>query len=176
MTSGQHQDINFPQLTLEQWWQVAEAKTGSFFSLACRSGAQLGTADGEKVAALGDFGFHLGLMLQIHDDIEDLQLLMAGGVSEISNNIRKSLTFSYAVEVLPEPEKNQLQELIASNSDKQDQINQMIDLFDQSGSGLYLLAELERNYVSGVKSLERAEPLLPAADDLMAMIGGLKLN
>jgi geranylgeranyl pyrophosphate synthase len=41
MTGGQHYDLTLPHNSLEQWWQIAGAKSGAFFSLACRSGAQL---------------------------------------------------------------------------------------------------------------------------------------
>jgi len=176
MTSGQHQDINFPQLSLKQWWQVAEAKTASFFSLACRSGARFGTSDAEKIAAFSDYGFHLGLMLQVHDDIEDLQLLMAEGTTEVPHDIQRSLAFTYAVDVLPESEKSQFQKLIETDSDQPERVNKILEFLDRSGAGLYLLAEMDRHYESGVKSLQAADPLPPAADQLLALIGGLKLE
>jgi geranylgeranyl pyrophosphate synthase len=176
MASGQHQDINFPQLSLRQWWQVAEAKTGSFFSLACRSGARLATSDTETIAALSDYGFHLGLMLQIHDDVEDLQQLMAEEITTMPDDIQRSLAIAYAVNVLPEAEKNQLQKLIETDLDEPERVNKILDFLDRSGAGLYLLAEMERHYASGVKSLQAADPLPKAADQLLEMIGGLKLQ
>jgi geranylgeranyl pyrophosphate synthase len=176
MTSGQHQDINYPQLSLKQWWQVAEAKTGSFFSLACRSGARLGTEDEEKIASLSEFGLHLGLMLQVHDDIDDLQLLMANGITEMPNGFQRSLAITYAGEVLPDSGASRLAELISGHADDPEEINKVIDLLDQSGAGLYLLAEMERHYTSGVNSLQKAGPLPPAGDELLAMIGGLKIE
>lgn len=176
MASGQHWDIRYPYLTLKQWWRVAEAKTGSFFSLACRSGAMLGSDEAKRVAALSDFGFHLGLMLQVHDDIEDLQFMLAEDTTGIPDDIRRSLAFTYAVDVLPEPDKSQFLEMIAVPSAESEGINTAIDLLDLSGAGLYLLAELDRHYLAGVKSLEKAEPLEPAANSLLEMIGGLKLK
>jgi len=176
MTSGQHQDINLSQLPLKQWWQVAEAKTGSFFSLACRSGACLGTDNANKIAAFSDFGLHLGLMLQVHDDIEDLQLLMAEETAEIPNGFERSLAITYAVDVLPESAQSQLTALVASHSNDPEEINKVIDLLDRSGAGLYLLAEMESHYASGVNSLQSADPLPPAAEELLAMIGGLQLE
>lgn len=173
MTSGQHQDINYPQLSLKQWWQVAEAKTGSFFALACRSGAQLGTEDEEKIALLSEFGLHLGLMLQVHDDIEDLQLLMANGIAEMPNGFQRSLAITYASEVLPDSEASMLAELVSGQMDEPEEINIVIDMLDRIGTGLYLLAEMERLYTSGVNSLQKAGPLPPAGDELLAMIGGL---
>ncbi len=176
MTSGQHWDINLSHLSLKQWWRIAEAKTGAFFSLACRSGAQLGTDDPIKITAYSDFGFHLGLMLQIHDDIEDLKLLMADGISAIPANIHRSLAFIYAIEVLPEPEKSRLRELAGFSSHEPVAINEIVDLLNKSGAGLYLLAEMDRHYASAVKSLEKAGPSSPAGERLTALIHALKFN
>jgi len=176
MTSGQHHDINVSQLSLKQWWRVAEAKTGSFFSLACRSGARLGAGDSKKIAAFSDYGFHLGLMLQIHDDIEELQLLMTEGTTEVPKNLHRSLAFIYAVDMLPGPEKIQLNDLIGSISNTPEQINEIFVYLDKSGAGLYLLAELERHHNSGVKSLQDADPRSPAVEELMEMIDGLKFE
>jgi geranylgeranyl pyrophosphate synthase len=176
MTSGQHLDINLPRLSLEQWWQVAEAKTGSFFSLACRSGAQFGTDDSLKIEAFSDYGFHLGLMLQIHDDIEDLKLLMAEEISEIPASINRSLAFTYAVEVLPDREKSRLQELIERKSHESASVDEVIGLLNQSGAGLYLLAEMKRHYELAVKSLEKAAPSSSAGEKLLAFIRELKLK
>lgn len=176
MTSGQHQDINVPQLSLKQWWQVAGAKTGSFFSLACRSGARLGTGDSEKIAAFSNYGVHLGLMLQIHDDIQELQSLLTEGITKVPKNIQQSLAFTYALDVLPETEITRLNELIALNSDDPELVNEIIEILDRSGAGLYLLAEMERHYNSGVGFLQDADPLAPAADQLMELIGGLKVG
>jgi geranylgeranyl pyrophosphate synthase len=176
MTSGQHQDINGSQLSLKQWWRVAEAKTGSFFSLACRSGARLGSGDLKKIASFGDYGFQLGLMLQIHDDVEELQLLMTEGSTEVPKNLHKSLAFTYAVDMLPGPEKIQLNDLIGSISNNPDKIKEIIEYLDKCGAGLYLLTELERHYNMGVKSLQDAAPQSPAFEDLMEIIGGLKFE
>lgn len=176
MTSGQHMDINLQQLSLKQWWQVAGAKTGSFFSLACRSGAQLGTDDRDKIAAISDFGSHLGLMLQIHDDIEDLQLLLTDGAAQIPNGFQRSLAITYAFDVLPESEKSLLNQLLSAHSAEPDQIKKVVDLLDRSGAGLYLLAEMEQHFSLGVDSLLSADPLPPAGDELLVMFGGLKPN
>lgn len=176
MTSGQNQDINVSQLSLKLWWQIAEAKSGSFFSLACRTGARLGTRDSEKIASFSKFGFHLGLMLQVQDDIEDLQLLMDEEVAKIPNGLMRSLTVAYAFDVLPEAEFLQLKELLERNMVNPEVVTQVTSLLDQVGAGLYLLAEVEKHYALGLEALQRAGPLPPAADELMTMLAELKLN
>lgn len=113
-------------------------------------------------------------MLQVHDDMEDLQLIMADASTEIPNGFERSLTVTYAGDVLPESEKSQLIQLVAAYPHESEEINKVIDLLDLSGAGLYLLAEMESHYTSGVNALQSADPLPPAGDDLLAMIGGIE--
>lgn len=56
MAAGQHADLTLHEPTLEQCWRIAEAKSGIFFALACRSGAQLATAMAETMADFGELG------------------------------------------------------------------------------------------------------------------------
>ena len=111
--------------------------------------------------------------LLVHDDIEDLQLLMANGIAEMPNGFQRSLAITYASEVLPDSEASLLAELVSGHMYEPEEINIVIDMLDRIGTGLYLLAEMERLYTSGVNSLQKAGPLPPAGDELLAMIGGL---
>jgi geranylgeranyl pyrophosphate synthase len=176
MTSGQHRDINDHQLTLKQWWQVAEAKSGSFFSLACRCGAQLANDDPLKISGFSDYGFHLGMMVQIRDDIEDLKILLESEESEIPVNLQRSLAVAYALEVLPDANKSQLKELIEMTQYEPEMVNRFIDMLNQSGAGLYMLAEMERHYEMGMASLKNADPYSPAGEKLAGLISELKLD
>jgi len=173
MTSGQHVDINNRQLTLNQWWQVAEAKSGSFFSLACRCGAHLANDDPVKIMGYSDFGFHLGMMLQIRDDVEDLQVFLE---SKVPINLQRSLAVVYALEVLPDTEKSKLKEFTEVPHHEPEMVNGIIDLLNLSGAGLYMLAEMDRHYELGMASLKSADPCSPAGEKLSALIGELKLE
>ena len=173
MTSGQHRDINDHRLTLKQWWQVAEAKSGSFFSLACRCGAQLAHDDPVKISGYSDYGFHLGMMLQIRDDIEDLKVFLE---SEVPVNLQRSLAVAYALEVIPDADKSQLKELTETTHHEPEMVNRIIEMLNLSGAGLYMLAEMERHYELGMTSLKKADPCPPAGEKLAALIRELKLD
>ncbi|MCJ7535925.1 MAG: polyprenyl synthetase family protein [Anaerolineales bacterium] len=176
MTSGQHCDLTLPQINLKQWWQIAEAKSGAFFSLACRSGAQLAKCDKAKVNSYSDFGFHLGLMLQILDDLEDFQIYLASRESLVPGILRKSLAVAYADSVLAETEKNNLSQLILDTSPQPEVGDEIIDILDGCGAGLYMLAELEKHFDLGMASLVEAQPAPPAGEKLEAIIRALKLD
>lgn len=176
MTGGQHYDLTLSQVSLEQWWQIADAKSGAFFSLACRSGAQLARCEKSKVKAYSDFGFHLGVMLQILDDLEDFQTYLESRESAIPGNLRKSLAIAYANSVLSEPEKERLWSLTLRDYPVLEGGDELIELLDGCGSGLYMVASLDKHYGMGIASLADANPIHPAGQQLEDLIQKIKLN
>jgi geranylgeranyl pyrophosphate synthase len=174
MTSGQHRDLIIPQMDLNQWWQVAEAKSGAFFSLACRAGAQLGAGDPLKVKAYSDYGFHLGLMLQIVDDLEDFQILLNSGEIASPRSMERSLAATYAHDVLPDETKDEFIQLTRSDSAQKEMGDKLIGMLDDCGAGLYMLAELEKHFDLGLASLVEAQPAPPTGEKLEAIIRALK--
>ena len=59
-------------LSLSDYYQMLEMKTGSLFSVACELGAVLNEATPEVVSALKNYGSHIGTAYQILDDCIDL--------------------------------------------------------------------------------------------------------
>ncbi|MFH2059971.1 MAG: polyprenyl synthetase family protein [Pseudomonadota bacterium] len=58
-------------LTEDQYLKIIERKTAVLIQGACQSGAILAKADKEKQAALGRYGYHLGMAFQMADDLLD---------------------------------------------------------------------------------------------------------
>jgi hypothetical protein len=54
--------------------------------------------------------------------------------------------------------------------------DKLIDILDDCGAGLYMVAELEKHFDLGMASLVEAQPALPAGEKLEATIRALKLN
>lgn len=61
-------DIN---LTFDDYIQIITRKTAVLFSAACEIGGRLAEVSEEKIKALKDFGYYLGLSFQMTDDILD---------------------------------------------------------------------------------------------------------
>ncbi len=61
-------DIN---LTFDDYIQIITRKTAVLFSAACEIGGRLAEVDENKIKALKDFGYYLGLGFQMTDDILD---------------------------------------------------------------------------------------------------------
>ena len=74
MIGGQVLDIDgeTQQLTLDQLQQVHRMKTGALLTASCRMGAIAAGADEPHVAAVAEYGRHLGLAFQIVDDVLDV--------------------------------------------------------------------------------------------------------
>jgi geranylgeranyl diphosphate synthase type II len=64
---GENQD-----LALDQLIQIHENKTAALLTTSLRLGAMSANATEEQLAALTDFGYHLGLAFQVIDDILDV--------------------------------------------------------------------------------------------------------
>lgn len=176
MASGQHADLVAKQLELKQWNEIAEAKSGSFFSLACRSGARLGTGDPQKIKSYSDYGFQIGMMLQILDDIEDLKSAYDPDNPILVDGIDCSLAVAYALEVLPDGEGRQLLTWIKSGSQEVKTVNNIITLLERCGAILYLQAELDRHRNLGLFALEKAESVSPAAAQLAELIKEMRVD
>lgn len=58
---------------LSTCWQIAEAKSGSAYALACYVGTRTATQQSDRLCHLENFGRSLGTIVQISDDIEDLE-------------------------------------------------------------------------------------------------------
>ncbi|MDX1418181.1 MAG: class 1 isoprenoid biosynthesis enzyme, partial [Candidatus Promineifilaceae bacterium] len=68
---GQALELSIRNPSLEDWWKIARAKSGEPFFLACWSGARLASDEISIAASIGKFGYHLGHIIQILDDVTD---------------------------------------------------------------------------------------------------------
>jgi len=175
MTSGQHLDLTIPRIDLNQWWQIAGAKSGAFFSLACRAGAKLGAGDSQKVKNLNDYGFHVGIMQQILDDLQDFNLLLESREVGSAVNLERSLAAVYAFDMLPDSAKDEITRLLRADLHQKGLADNLIDILDDCGAGLYMVAELEKHFDLGMSALVAAHSASPAADMLAGIIRDLNL-
>lgn len=70
--SGQHIDLLPIDLSLDECWEMVEAKSGAALALICWAGARLGTRDEAHLNLAYQFGLQLGILDQIADDLRDL--------------------------------------------------------------------------------------------------------
>ena len=168
MCGGQHRDLSWSEPTLDQYWQTTGKKSGTFFSLACRSGARLGTDDSLKIESYSKFGYHLGVLVQIFDDLEDLEQQNLVDTTQTRLGLRKSLPFVYALEVVNPEDRQKLEKYLCSSLENHNSIDEVIRLLDESEAALYIQAEIERQRSSAMDALKAAEPESKAGDALLS--------
>lgn len=71
MCSGQHRDLQQPRqplVTLDEYWQMAGAKSGELLAWSCRAGAILARGTASQIAACDSYGYNIGVIAQIAND------------------------------------------------------------------------------------------------------------
>jgi geranylgeranyl pyrophosphate synthase len=158
MSGGQHRDLIMEQPGVEDWFEIAEAKSGTFFGLACWAGARLATADARRLDGFSSYGSHLGVLLQIHDDLADLGEMRNGDKKPLLKGLKRSLPVVYALEVFPEEAKAHLLECLMIAAQDKDATRDVLTLLDRSGAALFLKIEIERRQALARAALDAAKP------------------
>jgi geranylgeranyl pyrophosphate synthase len=81
MCAGQDADLS-DDLSLDDYERVAGAKSGSLFRLGCWAGAIVARASPEVVAHYDDFGYNVGIVAQMWNDLQGTAGLQGKGDSE----------------------------------------------------------------------------------------------
>jgi geranylgeranyl pyrophosphate synthase len=173
MSGGQYRDLTQPHPTLDQYWEILSAKSGVFFALACRCGARLATDDPQLLAAYGSFGQQVGILVQIRDDLQDLQPPLDTEISAWRRKMRHSLATVYALDVLPQEQRDRLLEYLEVVPFDLQAVENALSLIDQSGAGLYFLVEMERHRNLGLAALEQTSGRPPAIETLASFLNDL---
>jgi len=152
MCSGQHIDITSNELNLDEYWQVAETKSGSFFDLACFAGARIASDDPYVLSGFSEFGRHLGILLQISDDTKDVWSLIS------QQNIRINHPFCllpivYTMSVSSPEKCSLLSEVLQAEELDQDSISVVRTLLEESGCGLYLITKAEQHILQAQQAI-----------------------
>lgn len=86
MSEGQYADLD-GDLSLDDYQAVAGAKSGALFRLGCRAGAMVAGALPDVVGRYGDFGYNLGILIQVWNDIKGLTGALGKGDTEHSRSL-----------------------------------------------------------------------------------------
>ncbi len=74
MCEGQHLDLTTSKASLEDYWQIVNLKSGLFFAIGCRSGAELVLDGAEGLDGFEMYGKEIGILIQLLDDLEEFQI------------------------------------------------------------------------------------------------------
>lgn len=169
MTAGQHDDLTCSQPTLEQCWQIAEAKSGDLFGLACQAGALLAGADEHRAVGCKEFGRMLGVLIQIGDDLDDLWS-QPGKSSDLLAGDRWRLPVAYTMTVLPPTQRELLRNLLLAAPADESAEAEARSCVLSAGAALYLAAEARRLYERASRTLYQVVPESAYRDGLLRLL------
>ncbi|HBL57718.1 MAG TPA: polyprenyl synthetase superfamily [Cyanobacteria bacterium UBA8803] len=109
--AGQNRDIARATSTLEDYWLTVEMKSAGFVALACATGAMVGTDNPKLIQACGVFGHHLGLALQILNDMESIW--QPDGITDLKQG-KITLPLLYGLQY-HHPEREELLSIVTAN-------------------------------------------------------------
>lgn len=175
MCSGQHLDLIQPRPSLATYWQVARAKSGAFFGMACWAGARLATEEPHALAGFQEFGVQLGLLIQILDDLEEYQVLEQSSLGSAAPpegwpDLRRSLPAAYVREVAPPEAVERFEQLLENSTGASDAGAQVVQAIEGVGGAAYVLAELEIARLKALEGLEISGARPPAKDGLLRLL------
>jgi octaprenyl-diphosphate synthase len=142
-----------PRLEEAHYLNIVKNKTGTLISACCETGAIVGGAQDEEIAALSHFGLNLGIAYQIVDDCLDLVKNESELGKEVRNDLKKgkiTLPLIYTLRRLsekgikPDPfdmDKEKLIELCRDYKAVDYSINRARDFVKSAKEGLQILPD-----------------------------------
>ncbi len=180
--AGQHRELQARSaarvLSPDEWFEIAAAKSGALLQWAVMAGALAAGAHRTVVAALGDFGRCLGILLQLSDDLTDC---WQPGPEESLASVRLSLPVSYAFWVAADDDARQLHRLLAAPPQDAAAADELGQLLNRMGAQAYLLTVAFSERTQALAALDKASSvskqdvrlLQPMIDHVFPMFGAL---
>lgn len=174
--AGQHIDLSQADLSLEEGWEMVEAKSGTALALICWAGARLGTQEEESLELAYQFGLQLGILDQIADDLKDLWSSPTTQ-ADIKQSHLGNLPIIYTKSVLP-PEKLELfGTALAQAKTDPDYEAVARQTVIESGAALYLAVQSTLVYnraLTLIEQLNMADPLAKTLTDFLNQVHFVK--
>ncbi|MBN2001286.1 polyprenyl synthetase family protein, partial [candidate division KSB1 bacterium] len=172
---GQALDKEFEQrrsITLDEYFEMIDKKTGKLFSIACEIGALLGNAGQKEISAMREYGKMVGRAFQVQDDLLDVvtdQTVL--GKNFASDLFEKKKTFLVVYVLATEFAKN-FSGFFEKSELTDDDIKHLIDLFSKSGAIAAARKEIKTSLKGARQALENVpdHPSLQYLSDLLSFI------
>jgi geranylgeranyl pyrophosphate synthase len=168
MCEGQHDDLARLGSSLELAWEIAEKKSGAFFALACRAGARLADDDPAVLSEYNRFGHHLGMLIQIGDDWNDLR--PREGKSDLARGSELTLPVAFALNVLPPERRARLRACLQAASHSTSAEAEAYAMIEAAGAELYLATLATQHREQAKAALAKACPPSTARDKLAELL------
>ena len=156
------------RLDADAYLTMAGLKTAAYFRGACQCGAILGGGSEESIEALGDYGQHLGLAFQIHDDllpyISDTGRMGKPETSDIKNG-RLTLPIIMAHEAAEPAERQFLRNALSNRDDSTQTLTAFAELLERTGA-IDAASRIARQHAEDARNALSLLPPTPSRDRL----------
>ncbi len=170
MCAGQQRDLATSFMNLTDYWEIAQEKSGEFFALACRSGARLGGGTDAEVGALSNYGLHLGILIQILDDLDAARHFLEPQAAHERAHFTHSLPVVFALQFFSGSERTKLLNLLQASVHDLDAARTAFNFIEESGAPVYMAAEIQRHRTECFHSLAFSSLRNPAKETLAGFI------
>jgi geranylgeranyl diphosphate synthase, type I len=175
INAGQHEDLRFSDsgdVSLKESRLMVERKTGSATAMLAKAGAMLATEDPVRVRAYAAFGRYYGMARQLINDAWDI---WGEGASQDLFNGRRTLPVVYALSVMREERREQLQRLLVLSRESAEHHDQVRTLLATAGSARYAALMVWLYQQRARKHLAAASPQGSAGRELRVLLDGASL-
>lgn len=158
-------------ITEEEYLAIIEKKTAVLLSAACAAGAILGSADQNKVDAIGRFGYKIGMAFQITDDTLDYMAREREFGKSIGKDLEEgkmTLPLIFALKNATQEERDKARGLIADKERNEKAIPAILNLI-QKYHGIDYSLQCAEKYIKDAQALLQVFTECPEIDQLNAV-------
>ena len=167
MSNAQHLDLSREAETVTQCWEIVGAKSGLFFKLGCYLGVRMATDNKEILNAFMNYGYHLGVIVQIANDIAGLWKKDHSG--DICTGM-KTLPIVYAREYYSEQNNPLFEKLLSEAKGSSESEQAARKMLIASGAIIYLCLEAENHKKAAISAITSVQSQLRQPQLLIEMV------
>lgn len=167
ISAGQHADLLEEVSSLEHCFRVIATKSGEPFALACRAGASLGTDDKTQIALYSEFGYNLGVLIQIDNDFNGVW--NPENRSDLATG-KRTLPVVYALSVAPSDLRGQLRGLLSRAVGEPQAEEEARRIITELGALQYMMVQAQIHRKRAKEALRSTGRPCPARDKLIEIL------
>lgn len=164
--------LNAPSVTEEAYLTMIKKKTARLLRAATEAAPLLAGRSEAEVAALGDFGEHLGMAYQLYDDLQSVWGARERTGKKRAGDIyerKKTLPVIYAREHLASADRQRLEDVYDRGTLDKDAVAEVLELFAKTDARSALERYATRYKEEALQALARAE-LSPPTRTLLEQV------
>ncbi len=149
--------------TEEEYFEVIASKTAVLLSAACEIGAILGNVEEDKRKAMREFGYHLGMVFQLTDDLLDYTSTDATLGKDAGRDLKEgkvTLPLIHALKFASDQDREFIETGLMKAKVSRKDVQKVKKIIEKYG-GMEYTAQVSKEHVESAKALLDAFPASP---------------